>query len=69
MSEKEERDRRLDELKELFDTYMEKEKKRIDRQIALLESILEGHGVEGLQKSVIDTISSLAETEISEFLS
>lgn len=68
MTVREERDARLDSLREDFDAFVEQERKRLERQILLIEGMLEGRGVEALKTNILNKLSEKAENSLELFL-
>jgi hypothetical protein len=65
---KETRDKTIDDLKALFDKYIDKEIERVDKEIDILDKILKGHGGEAILGLVNEKISELSTLEIQKFL-
>jgi len=66
---KEVRDAQLDALLEAFTDYIDKQIKRKENDVELLENILKGHNTPtAVSASVIDTVTVLAERDLSKFL-
>ncbi|MFH1918434.1 MAG: hypothetical protein ABIP48_00910 [Planctomycetota bacterium] len=64
---KADRDSLLDSLKQAFDDAIESERKRVDRQISLLEKIAEGHDLGAIEDNVLNALGEKAVDDLEIF--
>lgn len=62
------RQARLDRLEAAVTTYVNKEKKRIEREVAVLEAVAKGRGWGDLNQPAINTVTEVAQYELKAFL-
>jgi len=66
---KEERDARLDALKEAFETSVETRLQRLRKQRNFLKNLLEGRGTtDRVQNDVLNKLGAVADTDLDKFL-
>jgi len=64
---REDRDAALDALLEAFNAALEAERKRVNRQIALLKSMVEGRDLGALEDNVTTTLGARAVDDLALF--
>jgi putative intracellular protease/amidase len=64
----ENRRKRLDALEQSVTKYVDEEKKRIEREVTMLESIATARGWGDLNQPVINSVKTVAESELKAFL-
>lgn len=65
---KENRDALLDELLEAFDNALDAERKRVNRQISLLEKLAEGRDLGGVEANVLNSLGEHAQGDLDNFI-